>query len=150
MAKKYKIKGLKVNLRFEEAAVIINKYRYNIVLKRASQYMEDPSTEHLHDLRIAIRRLRYSLENFKICYSKNEFLIIIEYTKFLQDVIGEVRDMDVLPEKLKNLAEEAKISIPEELYFVIDSKKNKGREKIKEELIKFLKNRTISDFFLAD
>lgn len=150
LSKNYRIKGLKRRSDLCEGAKIIIRRRFRTVIKKVKSYLIDPSVENLHKLRVSIRRVRYSLENFGVCYSTNEFLMIIEYTKFLQDLIGEARDLDVLPEKINNLENEIKIHLPERLYAAIEDKKSECRLLIKEELYKFLSNKTIKDFFISN
>lgn len=111
-------------------------------------YFKSPDIDNLHTLRIAVRRLRYSMENFELCYKKKEFNKMIEYLKYLQDLIGEGRDLDVFEEKIKHLAEENELNIPDYLYKIIEEKKDSTTHNIKLELMKLLNDKNIKDFFL--
>jgi len=142
-----KIKGLTRAKSFEESAFIILKYRFNNIKKKVKDYFTTPSVENLHDLRIAVRRLRYSMENFELCYKKKEFNKILEYLKYLQDLIGEGRDLDVFEDKVKQLARENEIEIPEFLYQIIENRKVDITHNIKLELMKLLKDKEIKNFF---
>ena len=56
------------------------------------QFVHDESaTAKLHELRIATKRLRYTMEIFSILY-KGELKEQISLTKQLQDVLGEIHD----------------------------------------------------------
>jgi CHAD domain-containing protein len=142
-----KIKGLTKAKSFEESAYIILKYRFNNIRKRTKIYFESPTVENLHDLRIAVRRLRYSMENFELCYKKKEFNKMIEYLKYLQDLIGEGRDLDVFEDKIKQLARENEIDISDFLYQIIENRKVESTHNIKLELMKLLKDKEIKNFF---
>ena len=57
----------------------------------------DPET--LHQLRIAAKRLRYSLEFFEICYGKR-LARSLDLMASLQELLGHVHDCDVMIEYL--------------------------------------------------
>jgi CHAD domain-containing protein len=143
-----KIKGLTRAKSFEESAYIILKYRFNVIRKKVETYLNTPSVENLHNLRIAVRRLRYSMENFEMCYKKKEFNRMIEYLKHLQDLIGDGRDLDVFEVKIKQLTRENEIDIPEFLYKIIEDRKVESTHNIKLELMKLLKDKEIKNFFV--
>ena len=143
-----KIKGLTKAKSFEESAYIILRYRFNVIRKKVETYFNTPSVENLHNLRIAVRRLRYSMENFELCYKKKEFNKMIEYLKNLQDLLGEGRDLDVFEVKIKQLAQENEIEIPEFLYKIIEDRKVESTHNIKLELMKLLKDKEIKNFFV--
>ncbi|MCX6150182.1 MAG: CHAD domain-containing protein [Ignavibacteriales bacterium] len=142
-----KIKGLSKNKSFVESAFIILKFRFNVIRKKTKEYLNADTVENLHNLRIAIRRLRYSMENFEICYRKKDFTKMIEFMRYLQDLIGEGRDLDVLEEKIKHLSEENEIEVPEALYQSIEKRKVDSTHNIKLMLMKFLKDKEIKGFF---
>ncbi|MGI8826901.1 MAG: CHAD domain-containing protein [Chloroflexota bacterium] len=58
----------------------------------------------LHNLRIAGKRLRYSLETFAFCFSKAHVEHLADRVRALQDVLGRIHDLDVLIRLLKNRA----------------------------------------------
>jgi CHAD domain-containing protein len=51
--------------------------------------------EVLHELRIAAKRLRYSLEFFESCYGKR-LANYIEAIRDLQELLGDIHDCDVM------------------------------------------------------
>ncbi len=144
-----KIKGLSVNISFQQSAEIILKYRFNSIRKKSREYLQSDTIENLHDLRIAIRRLRYTLENYEVCYNKKEHYQVVEYLRFLQDLIGEGRDLDVLEEKIKSLSKENNFEIPGSMYENIETQKEGVKHNIKLELMKFLKDKKVKSFFIS-
>lgn len=60
---------------------------------RAREFLaEDPSPRQLHGLRLASKRLRYTLELFRPCYPAGGLEERLEALKKLQDWLGEVND----------------------------------------------------------
>jgi CHAD domain-containing protein len=61
---------------------------------------DSSNAEALHELRIAAKRLRYSMEFFESCYGKrlNSFITAI---RDLQELLGKIHDCDVMLEFLK-------------------------------------------------
>jgi hypothetical protein len=59
-----------------------------------------------HDLRISIKRLRYSLEIFAVCFPKEEVQAILLALASMQEYLGDVHDADVgIPEMQRLLGE---------------------------------------------
>lgn len=52
-------------------------------------------TEHLHKMRVAVRRLRSALTNFRSAFSLRDFEELREGFRWLAAVLGTVRDLDV-------------------------------------------------------
>jgi CHAD domain-containing protein len=57
--------------------------------------------ESVHDMRVAVRRLRVALTNFSICVSKEDRKRLRSRLENLADALGGVRDMDVMIVALK-------------------------------------------------
>ena len=65
-------------------------------LYQFAPYISDPANvEQLHNMRIAAKRLRYTLEIFAPCFSGKEFDKISAQAKTIQEQIGEIHDCDV-------------------------------------------------------
>jgi len=69
--------------------------------------LDDPHDSHgMHDLRISIKRLRYSLEFFAPCYESELVAPILEALSEIQDYLGELHDADVfIPDFQRSLDE---------------------------------------------
>ena len=57
--------------------------------------------ESVHDMRVAVRRLRVALSNFAVCVPKEERKRLRLRLENLADALGGVRDMDVMIVALK-------------------------------------------------
>ncbi len=65
-------------------------------LYQFSPYISDPArVEELHNMRIAAKRLRYTLEIFAPCFPGKEFTKLYDQVKSVQEQIGEIHDRDV-------------------------------------------------------
>ena len=57
--------------------------------------------ESVHDMRVAVRRLRVALSNFAVCVPKEDRKRLQLRLKNLADALGGVRDMDVMIAAMK-------------------------------------------------
>ncbi len=64
--------------------------------------------EALHQLRIAAKRLRYSLEFFETCYHR-QLTSYLKSLRLLQELLGDIHDCDVMIELLKRRQEKLTI-----------------------------------------
>ena len=58
-----------------------------------------PSTELVHDARVAIRRLRSTLRTFAGAFSDPERCTLIEEAAWYADVLGQLRDLDIVEQR---------------------------------------------------
>ncbi len=76
---------------------------------------ENFSSESLHQLRIAAKKLRYSLEFYEICFNQ----LLTNYLKTLkeiQELLGDLHDCDVMIDLLKKYLKKITIPLQQELY----------------------------------
>ena len=146
LKKKHKIKKISRSDRFEAAAKLIMESKFRIVKKQIKKYLKDDSVENLHSMRIAIRRMRYSLELFYNCFESKFYNNVYSYLRMMQDVVGELRDLDVLEEKIHSIDRKEHLSVPKSIYENINQEKNQIRSAIKIELIKFVKDKQVNQF----
>ena len=146
MKRKWEIEKLKESKQLKRSANLILKNRIESLLFYTDKYFKNQSVENLHDVRIALRRVRYSMELFIVCYDKKVFLKFYNRVQSLQDLSGAVRDVDITTENINSLIAENQIKI--ELGFLnkTSEKKNQLEEKFKLELMKFTLNKTYKDF----
>ncbi len=65
-------------------------------LYQFAPYIADPGrVDELHNMRIAAKRLRYTLEIFAPCFTSKEFERLSSQVKSIQEQIGEIHDRDV-------------------------------------------------------
>jgi len=57
--------------------------------------------DSVHDMRVAVRRLRVALSNFAVCVAKEERKRLRSRLENLADALGGVRDMDVMIAAMK-------------------------------------------------
>ena len=57
--------------------------------------------ESVHDMRVAVRRLRVALSNFEVCVAREDRKRLRSSLENLADALGGVRDMDVMISALK-------------------------------------------------
>jgi hypothetical protein len=110
MAAARKVKGLRCGRPLPEAARAVLTVRLHEVQELRSTISGPADTEALHDLRIACKRLRYSLETFAVCFPEGEAQSYADRVRAMQDILGRIHDLDVL----RDLLVERVISIDED------------------------------------
>jgi CHAD domain-containing protein len=80
-----------------ENAPLILYTRYMEMITFAAHIQDPARVQELHSMRIAAKRLRYTLEIFEPAYTKvyRSFLSLINEVKLIQEKIGEIHDCDV-------------------------------------------------------
>ncbi|HPN38183.1 MAG TPA: CHAD domain-containing protein [Melioribacteraceae bacterium] len=143
------IKGLRKNLSFEDASKIITNNKLQILIKLIYEFLDEQSIDALHDLRIAVRRLRYSLELFYKCYPKKSYLKFYKSLELLQDKLGEIRDLDVMKEKLDYFEETYGIVIPNDLHVEMENKKTEFNANLINYLNDFISSKLTKKFLIT-
>lgn len=95
MAKARKVKGLKCGESVRVNARKIIEVRLAEVQSWAPYVEDHANIEEIHNLRIAAKRLRYTLEMFSFAFP-NRLNDLIKEVKEIQEAIGEMRDADVM------------------------------------------------------
>ena len=104
MVKAKKVKGLDCHETVVFNARKIIDVRLNEMLS-FGEYVGDPENiEEIHNLRIAAKRLRYTLEMFRFAFHKDLADLIAE-VKEIQEYIGDMRDADVMIERVTGILE---------------------------------------------
>ena len=146
MKRKWEIEKLKDSKTFKKSANVILINRIESLLLCINNYFKDLSVESLHDVRIALRRVRYSMELFIVCYDKKIFSRFYNNVQLLQDLSGNVRDVDISLENYNSLVNEDNIKINEEVILKANQKKMALEENFKLELMKFTLSKVLKDF----
>ena len=144
--KKWEIKKLQRKHSLKKSSQIVLKNRLNTVTKSIAKYLADKSVENLHSMRIAIRRLRYGLEIFLVCFEKKNYLAFYDLIVDLQDQSGLVRDLDILLENINRLKTEGGIENLIDMEKEIISKRNILTKELEIKLRQFLQNEIVRDF----
>ena len=105
-SKKWEIGGIKKKQTVIKAAKIILKSRFDHLITTINSYFKNPSVENLHQVRIALRRVRYNMELFIACFDRKLLLKLYNKVESLQNHSGFVRDLDVFKENLNSLTKE--------------------------------------------
>ncbi|CAN5697892.1 hypothetical protein BH24CHL1_BH24CHL1_18490 [soil metagenome] len=102
MVKAKKVKGVDC----KESVVINARKIVDVRLRELlsfGEYVGDPQKiDEIHNLRIAAKRLRYTLEMFRFAFPK-ELADLIGEVKKVQEHIGDMRDADVMIERVNEI-----------------------------------------------
>jgi CHAD domain-containing protein len=91
---------------FGAAARRAVKVRAKEVFKQTDGVLDLGEVEHVHDMRVATRRLRAALEVFEECFPRKRHRKALKKVKALADALGKRRDADVEIELLEGLVGE--------------------------------------------
>ena len=100
MAKARKITGVSPMQRYHESARIILPQRLEEVYTWEPFIRDEARREELHNMRISIKRLRYTLELFRSVYGgatvDNRYAEFLAVIVDLQEILGDIHDADVV------------------------------------------------------
>ncbi|MGE5845091.1 MAG: CHAD domain-containing protein [Ignavibacteria bacterium] len=144
--KKWEIKELSPSETLAGASKKVLSVRLNDLLSSIKLYFENETEEKLHNTRIAVRRLRYSMELFIECLDRKKFLSFYDRVQYIQDLTGVVRDLDVLKQNMIILSTEEKVKVSRFLFEKIIEKRKKTNDNLKLELMKFIHSKKLKDF----
>ena len=121
MAKAHKIIGVKPLRNYRENARIILPQKVEEVWAWEPFIWDEARREELHNMRIAIKRLRYTMEFFRVVYElprehskkasvtcDKRFVEFLEVIVDLQEILGDIHDGDVVLEVLADYASQSK------------------------------------------
>jgi CHAD domain-containing protein len=143
---KWEIKELSTNITFSDSSKIILSNRLNNLLNSVDIFFKEDNVENLHDVRIALRRLRYNMELFINCFDNKKFSAFYKKVEHLQDQSGLLRDLDVLKVNINSLIIDEKINISKKIFQKIDEKRNELKAILKLELMKFTHSKALKSF----
>lgn len=90
---------------FSAAAALVLAARSREVFEHAEGVLDLSEIEHVHDMRVATRRLRAALEVFAPVFPRKRHRKALKRVKELADALGARRDADVEIELLECLAD---------------------------------------------
>jgi CHAD domain-containing protein len=94
------VAGLSPEMPFCAAAKPVIAAKLHDLLKHEKGTREGDDSEALHDMRVASRRLRAAMAIFGMCFAPADFKPLRKDATALTRALGEVRDRDVLLERL--------------------------------------------------
>jgi len=103
MAKAREIPGLHAQMPFADAAAATVAVRAEELFEHSKNVLDMTDIEHVHDMRVASRRLRAVLEIYAACFPPEQFKPLLREVKDLADALGARRDPDVLLDHLAKL-----------------------------------------------
>lgn len=102
MAPAKKIPALTCDEPFRTAAGKVVFTRFSEMMSFADAALEGRDIEGVHDMRVGSRRLRAALELFRDVFPSRRFGTMLKEIKHLADTLGQVRDLDVMIERLQS------------------------------------------------
>lgn len=109
-------------------------------------YFKDESIVNLHSVRIALRRVRYSMEIFTVCFNKKKYRALYKRLVKLQDVSGAARDLDVFTDNISKLRNEQNIPVSNRIFERVKKNKILLKAELKIELMKFIHGKPLKGF----
>ncbi len=100
MASARTIHDLSCDESFRSAAGKIIWTRFEEMLSFRDEALAGTDIEGVHDMRVASRRLRAAVELFRDVFPQNELKPMLNKVKDIADSLGQVRDLDVMLERL--------------------------------------------------
>jgi len=108
MARAHEVPGIDAKITYAAAAARVVSVRAAEVLEHSGAVLDLAEIEHVHDMRVATRRLRAALEAFRPCFPKKQLGAALREVKAIADALGERRDRDVAIAELEELGRSAK------------------------------------------
>jgi CHAD domain-containing protein len=140
--------GLDCEGPFELAAARVVAARSAEVFEHSHGVLDLDNVEHLHDMRVATRRLRAALEVFRPCFPRKRYRAALRPLKALADALGERRDRDVAIPFLEGFLDGAPAADRGRLEIVIARLRDE-QLRVNEDLAQFLTPERLADLRTA-
>ena len=147
--KKWEIAHIASVRRFRTAASVIASHRLRNVIDLAHTFKVSRDVEDLHQLRIALRRLRYPLETLLSQFRRKTVLRFIDELNMLQDAAGAARDLDVLFERLTRSNEELHWQLRRIVFLDLEAERREAYKAAQDAIDMFLVSPMLYDFKTA-
>ncbi len=144
--KPWEISKLSIKQNLTPSAKIILRQRLESFLSSINLYLSEINPENLHQVRISLRRLRYPMEVFLKYFDRKKYWSFYKIVSSLQDLSGEVRDLDILKQNLNIYCNKDTSKTEEINLSKIDIKKEQFQSNLKLELMKFIHGKELKDF----
>jgi CHAD domain-containing protein len=127
VARAREVPGFDCEEPFAAAAARVVAVRSAEVFEHSGGVLDVEEIKHLHDMRVATRRLRAAMEVFAACFPRKRFRKRLKEVKALSDALGARRDRDVGIEFLTGFAAEAPEADRAALGEMIDAARREQR-----------------------
>lgn len=144
--KSWEIKQVSCKKDLASSAKVILQQRMRNLLNSVSTYLKEMNEENLHQLRITLRRFRYASELFIKCFNRKKYLSFYKRISSLQDLSGEIRDLDVFKQNLQVFGSSDAANTALIDFNKIEYNKNQIQTKFKMELMKFIHGKQLKEF----
>lgn len=145
MAPARKVHDLHCDESFRSAAGKVIWTRFDEMMAFREAVLEDKDIEDLHDMRVASRRLRAAVEGFVQVFPRKELRPLLSEVKEIADMLGRVRDLDVM---LDRLTDDRRGRLPSQRLVLSDVIGDMERERVgaRKALNEHLASLEVSDF----
>ncbi len=127
------------------SAKIILKQRLDYLLTTINTYLTNTNSKNLHNVRISLRRVRYPMELFLSCFNRKKYLNFYKTISKLQDLSGEVRDLDIFRNNISvYLANDPPIR-QKIITDKFEEKKDRLQSRLKLEIMKFVHGKNLKE-----
>jgi CHAD domain-containing protein len=96
MAKMWPVRGLDCSADFAMNARLVIAARIDELYSHERVLDHPEDAVGLHDMRISVKRLRYSLEFFAVCFDPAEVEWLLASLSSMQELLGDLHDADEL------------------------------------------------------
>lgn len=145
--KSWVIPGLSSKKDLTYTAKIVLSQRLDYLLTSINKYLTDTNSKNLHDVRISLRRVRYPMELFLSCFNRKKYLNFYKTISKLQDLSGEVRDLDIFRNNiLVYLANDHPIR-QKIITDKFEVKKDRLQSRLKLEIMKFVHGKNLKELY---
>ncbi len=93
-----------------EAGRAVLAYHFARLLANEQGTVDGNNPEALHDMRVVTARLRAALRDFRKTFPENDLKALTDDVRWLSNLLGRLRDLDVFIEWLRNYREHAPVS----------------------------------------
>lgn len=121
MARAREVPGFDCEESFARTAARVIEVRAAEVFEHSRGVLDLDDIEHVHDMRVATRRLRAAMEVFESCFPRKRRREALGQVKELADALGERRDRDVAIVFLEGFAADLPRADRKHLAALVDS-----------------------------
>lgn len=127
------------------SAKTVLKQRLNCLLTIINKYLTNTNSKNLHAVRISLRRVRYPMELFLSCFDRKKYLNFYKAISKLQDLSGEVRDMEIFTNNISVYFVDDPLIKQKIFTNQFEGNKERLQSKLKLEIMKFVHGKNLKE-----